>query len=266
MSEVKEAFYTINSMMNDIKFDEDKLTGWLHLQSIIQNHTVANTMLLYSQMQDATRILSKEEWKKKGILVKEKAKPLKMLIKEPGQQKDDMWKLVDVYDVSQTEQGYDFSSSKTVPYKMMAAAIDNYKTCPYVITDDTGTLVRYSAEDKCIYVNPENKQSHRGFINSLCYAAVCSRIDGEENSKTITAIAELTTWMMDERYCPQSDSGFRKKTPDISGLYKGDSFKTREFLELARTELVNLHDEVYKVVVKISSKEKERNQEEELEL
>ncbi len=75
-------------------------------------------------------------------------------------------------------------------------------------------------------------------------------------------IAELATWMMDDRYCPQ-DSGYNKKTPDIGALYEGtDSFEVRKHLEIARTEFENLDEEIFKLVLKT----KERNQEEELEL
>ena len=130
--EEKDKLYEmIDKSLEEIKENSDNFKKYLDLQSKFNNYSVNNTMLIYAQNREATKVRGFDEWKKyganilngeKGIMILE---PTEKFTREDGTE-GMYFNVKRVFDVSQTSLNVKERNNSYSNKVLLSAFLENY--------------------------------------------------------------------------------------------------------------------------------------------
>lgn len=232
--EEKDKLYEmIDKSLEEIKDNSDNFKKYLDLQSKFNNYSVNNTMLIYAQNREATRVRGFDEWKKyganilngeKGIMILE---PTEKFTREDGTE-GMYFNVKRVFDVSQTSLNVKERNNSYSNKVLLSAFLENYNIqCVDEIKGPSNAF--WNSKDKFLYVKTglEPKELFHSVLKEL------SNIQFDKKDVFKDFKSNCISYMICKKYNLDISSVANLNIPDELKKLDNDAFKK---------ELLSMHD------------------------
>lgn len=257
-AERAETYSRIDDACKLVNANVQSMDGYLEVMAKFPNHSVSNTLLIFDQRPEATRIGDSNYWQKQGAHIKKGERGFTIL--EPGNEytRDDgnigtFYNNKKVFDIRQTTA----KLRKSRYYdgrEVLSAMVMKSPVAIVVAEESMQEAAIYSHEDKTITVSKglETGEFFRALATELSHATLAQ--GNEKYDRTANRqIAQLSARVLEKRY------GIEPSGIDSSvlGLKEANPQEIRAALTQIRNASKDLSDRIHEVIDKPKAREAE---------
>lgn len=159
----KENLYKlIDETMNYVVCNDDNFRGYLDTQSTMDRYSIANVLLIYNQLPQASKLKDFSDWSKENVKIKKGVKSISILEPIEYAKKDGTtgisYNVKKVFDISQTNKEISTNYNINLNAKDIAKAMLTSGVVDVKIVDDINkdnAVVHYDHQEKTIFVNKQ---------------------------------------------------------------------------------------------------------------
>lgn len=207
--ELDDLYKTLDTVTSEISSDPNRLKAYLDMQSVMPGYSVGNTLLIFAQNGNATRVASYKDWQEQGRAVKRGETGIKVLTPVPYTREDGAdgvaFRVGRLFDVSQTHGDKEIQSpAHESDLQKLIGAIVNDSPARIELDDAVPENIkgRFDISDKAIHIrgDMDDATTFRILARETSHVVLSMRNEEEYNRDGMGMQAYCASYMVCKRY------------------------------------------------------------------